>query len=67
MRIPHATRFLPTLYKALAEVTSTDDYLNMTEDEFVKAFLEASRGLGSSVQARNAYRELMTDAGLDPL
>lgn len=67
MRIPYACRPLVGVYKAIAKVTETDAYLNMTEQQFILACLQACGGSANPKAFERIYHEVMKDAGLQPL
>jgi hypothetical protein len=64
MRTPHACRPLVTVYKTVAKVTSTDAYLDMTEQQFIMTCMQESGGNANPKAFRQIYHDLMKDAGL---
>jgi len=66
-RMPHATRPYRNEILALAELVQDDNYLEMTEGEFVGKLFKATKGCINPNQAVIQYLRLMGDAGLEPL
>lgn len=64
MRIPYANRPLVTVYKTIAKVTSTDAYLDMTEQQFIMTCMQECGGNANPKVFRQIYHDLMKDAGL---
>jgi hypothetical protein len=67
MRIPHACRPLVTVYKTVSKVTSTDAYLDMTEQQFIMTCMQECGGNVNPKVFRQIYHDLMKDAGLTVL
>jgi hypothetical protein len=66
MRIPYASRSLRNEYQAIGKVVADDSYLNMTEANFISECLKISGGSLNPERIRQVYKNLMTDAGLQP-
>ena len=64
MNVPHACRPLVTVYKAVAKVTSTDAYLDMSEAEFVGSCMYACGGSADPKRFVQVYYDLMKEAGV---
>ena len=64
MRTPHACRPLVGVYKTIAKVTSTDAYLEMTEEQFIMVCMQECGGSGNPTSFKKIYHDLMKDAGL---
>lgn len=64
MRTPHACRPLVTVYKTVAKVTSTDTYLDMSEEQFIMTCMQESGDSADPKAFRKIYHDLMKDAGL---
>lgn len=61
---PRAFRPLRAEVLALAATVASDDYIRMSEQQFVGAVLRASGGVVSPQVAADWYSRLMADAGL---
>ena len=66
-RLPYAMRHLPLKYSVLHKLTLDDAYLHATQNEFVRKGIELSKGYISPDTIKQAYSDLMKDAGLTPI
>ena len=64
MNVPYACRPLVTVYKAVAKVTSTDAYLDMSEAAFVGSCMHACGGSADPKRFVQVYYDLMKEAGV---
>lgn len=70
MRTPRAVRPLFTEYKTMSEIlhlVKHSEFYQMTMEEFVKLAVHVSHGAMHPHRARQLYRDLMSEAGLEPL
>lgn len=68
-RIPRAVTPLFHEYMAVAHILYVfgDLFYNMTEREFTACIMEKTNGFFNPARAKVIYRELMDEAGLEPL
>lgn len=63
-KAPYAHRPLRNMYLAIANVLSTDRYLEMDENQFISAVMKASNGSSNPRLIRNIYFDLRKDSGI---
>lgn len=66
-RVPYAYRQYKQRLAALAQIVATDNYLLMTEQQFVAEVLRLTGGNQNPATVAGDYAALMKDAGLKPL
>jgi len=66
-RTPRAVLPTRAFVLALADVIKTNDYFYMSEAVFISAVMKAARGQTDPNLVREAYHELMREAGLPPI
>lgn len=64
METPYASRPLRNFVIAIGRIIETDDYLEMTEAEFVSSVMKMTHGSARPTDAAEWFSKLRSDAGL---
>lgn len=66
-RIPYASRSLKTMILSIAPLLENDEYIDMTQEQFVASVMKNSGGSCNPQKIKSLYNSLMADAGVEPL